>query len=69
MTGSNAQVKSPRLAELVAGLERHGTGRPGEIARRLGSGWTKNKVVAVPAELFSNGVVGHNHQVGLWWVA
>lgn len=69
MTATNTHLRPSMLAELVDELERHGAGRPAEIARRLGSGWTENKVVAALAELFCDGVVGHNHEVGLWWVA
>lgn len=69
MTSTNVQGRRSMLTALVAELERHGAGRPAEIAHRLGAGWTENKVVEALAELFSVAVVGHNHDVGLWQVA
>lgn len=69
MTAANAHIRPSMLAELVAELERHGAGRPTEIARRLGSGWTEATVVVALVQLFCGGVVGHNQDIGLWWVA
>jgi hypothetical protein len=57
------------LADVVDELERRGAGRPAELARRLGPQWTEDRVRAALAELFCDGVVGHNHDVGFWWVA
>jgi hypothetical protein len=65
----NAPSGWSRLAALVGELERGGAGRPAEIARRLGPEWNEDTVLAALAELFSGGVVGHHHEVGLWWVA
>jgi hypothetical protein len=31
--------------------------------------WTEDRVRAALAALFCDGVVGHNHEVGFWWVA
>ena len=50
-------------------LERGGAGRPARVARRLGPDWTEDQVLVVLAELFCGGVVDHNREVGLWWVA
>ena len=69
MSAGGAEIRRSVPADLVAELERGGAGRPEEIARRLGRGWTENGVVAALAELFSGGVVGHSHEIGLWWVA
>ena len=69
MSAGNGQAEPPMLPELVGELERGGAGRPAEIARRLGLHWTEDQVLATLVELFSGGVVGHNHEVGLWWVA
>jgi len=69
MSVGNARSGRSRLAAVVGELERGGAGRPAEIARRLGRDWTEDRVLAALAELFSGGVVGHNHEVGLWWVA
>ena len=62
-------MRPSMLAEVVGELERGGAGRPADIARRLGADWTEDRVLAALAELFSGGVVGHNHEVGFWWVA
>ncbi len=69
MSVSNPRSGRSRLAAVVGELERGGAGRPEELARRLGPDWTEDRVLAALAELFSGGVVGHNHEVGLWWVA
>jgi hypothetical protein len=69
MSAGEVQVKPSMLADIVGELERGGAGRPADIARRLGPDWSEARVVAVLAELFGDGVVGHNHQVGFWWVA
>jgi hypothetical protein len=69
MSAGEVQVGPSMLADIVGELERGGAGRPAEIARRLGPDWSEAGVVAVLAELFCDGVVGHNHDVGLWWVA
>jgi hypothetical protein len=69
MSASQVRVQRTMLAQLVGELERGGAGRPAEIACRLGPDWTEEGVLAMLAELFSGGVVGHNHEVGLWWVA
>jgi len=69
MTAEHVHEGSSSIAELVGELERGGAGRPAEIARRLGGEWSETAVVAALAELFSDGVVGHNSEVGLWWVA
>lgn len=52
------------LADLIGELERGGAGRPTEIARRLGPGWTEERVLTALAELFPARVVGHNHEAG-----
>ena len=57
------------LREVVGELERRGAGRPADVARRLGPDWTEDQVPVALAELFCDGVVGHNREVGLWWVA
>jgi hypothetical protein len=69
MSADRAEIRRSVLADLVAELERGGASRPEEIARRLGPGWTEDQVLAALAELFSDGLVGHNHEIGLWWVA
>ena len=69
MRSGDVQVRSSMLAEVVGEFERGGAGRPEEIARRLGPEWTEERVRAALAELFSGGVVGHNPEVGFWWVA
>jgi hypothetical protein len=69
MTAGEIQAQLPLLGKLIGELERRGAGRPAEIARRLGADWTEDRVLAVLAELFCDGVVGHNHDVGFWWVA
>jgi len=69
MSVGNARSGRSRLAAVVGELERGAAGRPAEIARRLGRDWTKDRLLAALAELFSGGVVGHNHKVGPWWVA
>lgn len=69
MTAGEVQVRPSMLEEVVGELERGGAGRPAEIARRLGGNWTEERVRAGLAELFSDGVVGHNPEVGFWWVA
>ena len=68
MNAGEARARPSALANLVGELQRGG-GRLAEIARRLGPGWTEDRVRATLAELFSSGVVGHNPEVGLWWVA
>jgi hypothetical protein len=62
-------TRPSRLADLVGELERDGAGRPADMARRLGSEWTEQRVLAALTELFSGGVVGPTHDVGLWWEA
>lgn len=57
------------IAKVVSELERGGAGTPADIARRLGPDWTEDRVRTALAELFSGGVVGHNPQLGFWWVA
>ncbi|MGB0096442.1 MAG: hypothetical protein WBP81_28380 [Solirubrobacteraceae bacterium] len=57
------------LTEVVGELERGGAGWPADVARRLGSDWTEDQVLVVLADLFSGGVVGHDREVGVWWVA
>ena len=69
MRSGDAPVRPSMLAEVVGELERGGAGRPAEIARRLGPDWTEERIRAALAELFSGGVVGHNPDVGFWWVA
>jgi hypothetical protein len=69
MRSSDPKFRSLMLAEVVGELERGGAGSPAEIARRLGRGWTEERVRAVLAELFSGGVVGHNPDVGYWCIA
>jgi len=69
MSAGDVRVRPWMLADLVGELERGGGGRPAEIARRLGPDWTENGVLAALAELFCDGVVGHNRDVGFWWVA
>ena len=69
MRSGEAQVRPSMLAEVVGELERGGAGTPAEIARRLGREWTEERVRAALAELFSDGAVGHNPDVGFWRVA
>jgi hypothetical protein len=69
MSASEIPVRRPMLDALVSGLQGRGAGRPIELARRLGPPWTEDGVIAALAELFSGGVVGHNHELGFWWVA
>lgn len=57
MTATNGQARPSMLAELVAELERHGDGRPAEIAR-LGPSWNEHTILDALAELFAGGVVG-----------
>ena len=57
------------IAKVGGELERGGAGRPADIARRLGPDWTEDRVRTALAELFSGGVVGHNPELGFWWVA
>jgi hypothetical protein len=68
MSAGDVRLRPSLLADLVGELERGGA-RPAEIARRLGPDWTENSVLAALAELFCDGVVGHNHDIGFWWVA
>jgi hypothetical protein len=69
MRAGDMQLRQSMLAAVVDELERRGAGRPADIAQRLGPDWTEDRVRAALAELFSGGVVGHNHEVGFWWVA
>jgi hypothetical protein len=69
MRAGDVQLRQSMLAAVVNELERRSAGRPEEIARRLGPDWTEGDVRAALAALFSDGVVGHNHEIGLWWVA
>jgi hypothetical protein len=69
MSAGEVRVRASMLADIVGELERGGAGRPAGIARRLGPDWSEAGVVAVLAELFCDRVVGHNHEVGFWWVA
>jgi len=57
------------VAEVVSELERGGAGTPADIARRLGADWTEDQVQAALGDLFGGGVVGHNPELGFWWVA
>ena len=57
------------LGDLVGERRRGAGGRSAEIARRLSPAWTKYHVLVALVKLFSGGVVGHKHKVGLWWVA
>jgi hypothetical protein len=69
MNAGRLPVRPSLLADLVGELERGGAGRPKEIARRLGPDWTEDDVRAALAALFCDGVVGHTHEIGSWWVA
>jgi hypothetical protein len=69
MTARQVEVRPSMLTDLVGELQRGGAGRPADVARRLGPDWTEDGVRAALAELFSGGVVGHNPEVGFWWVA
>jgi hypothetical protein len=69
MSTGDVRVRPSMLTDLVGELERGGAGRPAEIARRLEPDWTEDSVLAALAELFCDGVVGHNRDVGFWWVA
>ena len=69
MRSGDGQFRSAMLEQVAGELARGGAGRPAEIARRLSQGWTEDRVRDALAELFSSGVVGHNHEVGFWWVA
>jgi hypothetical protein len=57
------------IAKVVSELERGGAGTPADIARRLGPDWTEDRVRTALAELFCGGVVGHDPELGFWWVA
>jgi hypothetical protein len=63
------EVRATMFAELVGELERRGGGTPQDIAMRLGSPWNEGRVLAVLGELFADGVVGFNREVGFWWIA
>ena len=67
MNAREPRARPSTLADLVPELQRGG-GRLAEVARRLGPDWTEDRVRTALAELFSNAVVGHNPEVGLWWV-
>ena len=69
MSAEHIHTGPTTIAELIGELERGGAGRPAEIARRLAGDWSETTVVAALAELFSDGIVGHNSDVGLWWIA
>jgi hypothetical protein len=69
MSASEVSVRRSMLDALIGELQRRGAGRPADIARRLGPSWSEDRVIAALAELFSGGVVGHNHELGFWWVA
>jgi hypothetical protein len=68
MSVGGAEIRRSVPADLVAELERGDAGRPEEIARRPGPGWTENGMLAALAEPFPGGLVGHSHKIGLWWV-
>ena len=69
MSADHARIEPSLVADLVGELERRGAGRPEEIARRLGPDWTKDDVQAALTALFCDGVVGHNPELGFWWIA
>jgi hypothetical protein len=69
MRAGDVQVRASMLADVVRELERGRAGRPAEIARWLGPVGTEDGVLAAPGELLCDGVVGHSHEVGFWWVA
>jgi hypothetical protein len=69
MRSQDGQYSSSPLDELVGELARGGSGRPEDLARRLGGGWSAEQVRAVLGELFSDGVIGHSDDCGFWWVA
>jgi hypothetical protein len=69
MSASDVSVRRPMLDALISELQRRGAGRPADIAQRLGATWTEDRVIAALAELFCDGVVGHNQELGFWWVA
>ena len=69
MSSRQAQGRTSPPADVVADLKRGGAGTPAQIARRLGPDWTEGGVLALLAELFADGVVNHNHELALWWVA
>jgi hypothetical protein len=69
MSAGDVRIERSLLADLVGELERGGAGRPAEIARRLGPDWTEDDVRAALAALFSDGVLGHNQEIGFWWIA
>jgi hypothetical protein len=69
MSAGNVRVRASTLADVVGELGWGGAGRPAEIARRLGPVWTEDGVRAALGELFCDGVVGHSHGVGFWWLA
>ena len=68
MSAGETDLRRSAPSDLVSELKR-GPGRPAEIARRLGPEWSEDDVRAGLAELFSDGVVGHNHGIGFWWTA
>ena len=69
MNAGRLRVRPSLLADLVGERERRGARRPEEIARRLGPDWTEDDVCVALAALFCDGVVGHTHEIGFWWVA
>jgi hypothetical protein len=68
MNAAKARTRSSARGDLVGEIQR-GSGRLAEIARRLAPDSSEDGVRAVVAELSSDRAVGHNPEVGLWWVA
>ena len=68
MNAGEARTQSSAHVDLVGEIQRGG-GRLAEIARRLVPTRAEDGVRAAVAELSSDGAVGHNPEVGLWWLA
>jgi hypothetical protein len=68
MNAAKARTRSSAHVDLVGEIQR-GSGRPAEIACRPRPDSSEDRVRAVVAELSSDRAVGHNPEVGLWWVA
>ena len=68
MNAAEARTQSSAHVDLVGEIQRGG-GRLAEIARRLAPDSSEDGIPAAVAEPSSDGAVGHNPEVGLWWLA
>ena len=68
MNADEARTQSSAHVDLVGEIQRGG-GRLAEIARRPRPDSAEDGIPAAVAELSSDGAVGHNPEVGLWWLA